>query len=248
MFTAGLGEALASAKRADFCVGYFNLRGWGEVAEGVEALAGDTVLEQGEEKMRFCRLLVGMNEKPQDILLKHYGLKKDFQIDQGEAARLKRRMAEEFRDQLTIGAPTNADEAALRVLSRQMKAGKAAVKLHLRYNLHAKLYLAYQKSGHTKIEGYVGSSNLTFAGLVKQGELNVDVLEQDAAAKLAAWFDERWNDRWCFDITKELIEIIDTSWAREEPVPPYHIYLKIAYHLSREARAGINEFKLPKVF
>ena len=31
--------------------------------------------------------------------------------------------------------------------------------------------------------GFVGSSNLTLVGLSKQGELNVDVMEQDAANK-----------------------------------------------------------------
>mgnify|MGYP000544290198 CR=1 FL=1 len=39
--------------------------------------------------------------------------------------------------------------------------------------------------------GFVGSSNLTLAGLSAQGELNVDVLDHDACAKLAAWFEER---------------------------------------------------------
>jgi hypothetical protein len=73
-------------------------------------------------------------------------------------------------------------------------------------------------------------------------------MDQDAANKLATWFDDRWKDRWCIDITEELIEIIDNSWAADRLVSPFHIYLKIAYHLSREARAGINEFKLPKVF
>jgi hypothetical protein len=61
--------------------------------------------------------------------------------------------------------------------------------------------------------GYVGSSNLTMAGLSKQGELNVDVLEQDAALKLSYWFEDRWKDRWCIDISQELIEILEESWA-----------------------------------
>jgi hypothetical protein len=47
---------------------------------------------------------------------------------------------------------------------------------------------------------------------------------------------------------KELIEIIDTSWAADRLVSPYHIYLKMAYHLSQEARAGLNEFKIPLIF
>jgi SNF2 family DNA or RNA helicase len=136
---------------------------------------------------------------------------------------------------------------ALRKLSQQMKDKKVVVKLHLRYPLHAKLYLCYLKD-RGKIEGYVGSSNLTLAGLSKQGELNVDVEEQDAGKKLAKWFEDRWKDKWCFDITDELIEIIDSSWAADKLYSPYHIYLKIAYHLAREARAGINEFKLPKIF
>jgi len=253
ILSKGINEALVSSKRADFCIGYFNLRGWNEIADGVETLSGDTILEGSGtnqiEQKRYCRLLIGMQKAPLEILHEHYLFDDDYQMDNGIAAKLKKLAAEEFKTQLEIGSPTSADEASLRKLSRQMKAGKVTVKLHLRYQLHAKLYLIYPaNSPHLKTEGYVGSSNLTFAGLVKQGELNVDVLEQDAAAKLAKWFDERWNDRFCFDITKELIEIIDSSWAKEDLVPPYHIYLKIAYHLSREARAGLSEFKLPKVF
>jgi superfamily II DNA or RNA helicase len=251
ILTKGLNEALASSKRADFCVGYFNLRGWKEVSQSVDTLCGDTIFEGRDgtdEKTRFCRLLVGMQASPLELIQSHYFSDDNYQIDQGEAAKLKKQVAEDFAEQLQIGAPSNTDESTVRKLNNQLKAGKVTVKLYLRDKLHAKLYLAFQKSGHAQVEGYLGSSNLTFAGLVKQGELNIDVLEQDAAAKLSRWFDDKWNDRWCFDITKELIDVIDNSWARDELVAPYHIYLKMAYHLSREARAGINEFKLPKVF
>ena len=48
-----------------------------------------------------------------------------------------------------------------------------------------------------------------------QGELNVDVLEHDATKKLAKWFEDRWNAHWCLDISKDLISIIEESWARE---------------------------------
>ena len=72
--------------------------------------------------------------------------------------------------------------------------------------------------------------------LSKQGDLNVDVLDHDACDKLAKWFEDRWNDRFCIDISKELVEIINNSWARMEVLPPYYIYIKMAYHLAQEAR------------
>jgi SNF2 family DNA or RNA helicase len=122
------------------------------------------------------------------------------------------------------------------------------VKLFLRHPLHAKLYLLFRPDPINPAVGYLGSSNLTFAGLSKQGELNVDVLDHDACQKLAKWFEERWNDRWCIDISDELANIIKESWAREEPIPPYHIYIKMAYHLSQEARAGLSEFRIPREF
>ena len=122
------------------------------------------------------------------------------------------------------------------------------MKLFLRHSLHAKLYLLYRDDPVNPIVGYLGGSNLTFAGLSGQGELNVDVLDHDATLKLKKWFEDRWKDRFCVDITEELAEIIEESWARETLVPPFHVYLKMAYHLSHEARAGLAEYKIPRVF
>src|SRR5690606_37849174 len=93
-----------------------------------------------------------------------------------------------------------------------------------------------------------GSSNLTLSGLSLQGELNVDVLDKDASNKLSKWFNDRRDDKFCIDISEELAHIIDNSWAADKLLEPFHIYLKIAYHLSREARSGLSEFKLSRVF
>jgi len=246
--TQALNETLEVSQRTDFCVGYFNLRGWKEIDAKIDLLPGEMVMENDDMLHRTCRLLVGMQKLPVELLREYFRSDDDIILDQNEASKLKKRLAQEFRDQLTIGTPSDADEKALRKLSAQMKEGKVVVKLHLRYPLHAKLYLAYSNDKRVPVVGFLGSSNLTLAGLALQGELNIDVLDQDAALKLSGWFDDRWNDRWCFDITEELIEIIDNSWAADRLVSPYHIYLKMAYHLSQEARAGLSEFKIPAVF
>ncbi|MDD5434336.1 MAG: helicase-related protein, partial [Nitrospira sp.] len=162
--------------------------------------------------------------------------------------RIKKKLAEEFREQLTYGLPSNDDEAGLRRLAAQIKAKKVVVKLFLRHPLHAKLYLLFRTDPINPATGFLGSSNLTFAGLSQQGELNIDVLDHDACHKLAKWFDDRWNDKWCLDISEDLASIIAESWAREDLIPPYYIYINIAYHLAQEARAGLAEFRIPHDF
>jgi len=235
-----LRDTLQVADHADFCVGYFNLRGWKQIDSFIERWAG------GDGKC--CRLLVGMQRLPEEELRAGMALTEPVGIDNQTAIQLRKKLAQGFREQLTYGVPTDEDEAGLRRLAAQMRAGKVVVKLFLRHPLHAKLYLLFRPDPINPIIGYLGSSNLTLAGLSKQGELNVDVMDHDACQKLGRWFEDRWADRWCIDISKELAEIIETSWARPDPIPPYHIYLKMAYHLAQEARAGLNEFKIPSDF
>jgi hypothetical protein len=90
-------------------------------------------------------------------------------MDNATANRIKKQLAQEFRDQLVVGAPTDADEKALRTLLHQIRDKKVVVKLFLQYQLHAKLYLAFRNDRMTPIIGYLGSSNLTLAGLNHQG-------------------------------------------------------------------------------
>ena len=236
-----LQETLEIAERADFCVGYFNLRGWHNLADYADRWAG------GDGSC--CRLLIGMHISPVDELRRaiRTGDNDEF-LDNQTVTKEKRRIAQEFREQLTFGTPTNEHEMALRKLARQIREQKLFVKVYLRHPLHAKLYLMHRKDPVNPIIGYLGSSNLTMAGLSRQGELNVDVLDGDATEKLADWFEDRWNDRWCLDISEELADIIDESWAGERLVSPYHVYLKMAYHLAREARAGLAEFRIPAIF
>lgn len=236
-----LQETLQVSNRADFCVGYFNLRGWKQIDSYVEKWPG------GEGNC--CRLLVGMQRLPEEELRASLSLlQTEESIDQATVVRLKTKLAHEFREQLAFGIPTNDDEAGLRRLALQIKAKKLIVKLYLRHPLHAKLYMLFRPDPVNPATSFLGSSNLTMAGLSKQGELNVDVQDHDACNKLAKWFEDRWNDRWCLDISNELVQVIEESWAREELIPPYHIYVKMAYHLSQDAREGLLSFSIPRDF
>jgi superfamily II DNA or RNA helicase len=236
-----LRATLKVSKRSDFCVGYLNLRGWQAI--------DDLIAPWNPAEGQVSRVLVGMQRPPHEEIRELYrqtdesGL-----IDNATASRLKTQFAAHLREQITLGIPTGQDEAGLRRLAHQLRAGQVVVKLFLPYPLHAKLYLLFRDDVNNPITGFVGSSNLTLAGLSRHGELNVDVLDHLATEKLSRWFEDRWGDRWALDVSADLATIIETSWAREEPIPPYHIYLNIAYHLSTEARAGLTQFRLPARF
>ncbi len=114
-----LQETLQVAHCADFCVGYFNLRGWKQLDSYIEKWSG------GDKQC--CRLLVGMQRLPGDELREAMSLiRNDSSMDNQTALRIKKKLAEEFREQLSIGIPTNDDEAGLRRLAAQIKAKKVA--------------------------------------------------------------------------------------------------------------------------
>jgi superfamily II DNA or RNA helicase len=236
-----LEESLFHSVALDACVGYFNLRGWSSLVDAVDQLPESGVRPP-------VRLLIGMRqETPEHELRDQLRIAKRQEImDQATAKRLQELAAIDLRSQLSWGVPTAAVEKTLRDLRRQLIEGKVCVKLFLRHNLHAKLYLCHRADPVNPRIGFVGSSNLTFSGLGGQGELNVDVMDHDSTEKLHSWFQSRWDDRFSIDITNELIEIIDESWAAERLVDPHLIHLKLAYHLSEDARAGLNEFGLPE--
>lgn len=248
-FTQGLQDIITNmgVKRVDFCVGYFNLRGWNLVINQIDNIPGDFVYERDERVFRRCRLLIGMHQPDHELVRRLYS--KEQIPDADYVTQCKLEIARDFKRQLMLGLPTKQDEFTLRRLSAQLKEEKVCVKLYVAEPLHAKLYLAYRPDDNfNKIQGILGSSNLTYAGLTKQGELDADIENGRDLEALANWFDDRWNDRFCIDITKELIDVIDNSWAGEETIPPYYIYLKTAYHLSADARSGIKEFTLPPEF
>lgn len=237
-----LKDNLKVASKADICVGYFRLRGWEQLMNEVDQFAG------GDGAC--CRLLIGMERPPEEIMR---GLQSALKTPEGIDGKFlreqKQKAVRHFKEQIEFGLPTARAQSTFRRLAKQLREKKLFAKLFLRYPMHAKLYLIDRPDQITPKVGYLGSSNLTLSGLSQQGELNIDVVDQDAVAKLQEWFDDKWQDTHSLDISDELANLLESSWAGEEVQAienlPYLIYLKIAYHLSEDARLGETEFKLP---
>ena len=80
-----LQATLAQSRRADFCVGYFNLRGWRRVADYIEDWTG--------ESNNCCRLLVGMQQPPENLLREYYTPGEEEEIDNRRAADIRKKLA-----------------------------------------------------------------------------------------------------------------------------------------------------------
>jgi hypothetical protein len=92
-FSPALGNTLAVSYRADFCVGYFNVRGRRNVAGYVDKWP------DGED--HCCRLMIGVQNTPQGELRGALSLSQgDNGMGNSTAVRLKRKLALEFHRQV----------------------------------------------------------------------------------------------------------------------------------------------------
>jgi len=82
--------------RADFCVGYLNLRGWQAI--------DDQITSWNPAAGQVCRVLVGMQRPPQYEIRELYRQLGDTGlIDNATASRLKSQFAAHLREQITFG-------------------------------------------------------------------------------------------------------------------------------------------------
>lgn len=92
-FADGLTSHISTAKRVDYCVGYFNIRGWKTVCDEIDLLEGMDIYENNQIKRRYCRLLVGMVKTPLETIVDSLNSENSF-IDNERASKVKRRLAE----------------------------------------------------------------------------------------------------------------------------------------------------------
>lgn len=231
-----LSAALEHSVGLDICVGYFNVRGWNLVSESLDQI-------RSQATNGVVRLLVGMavpektaEQKALEAAFRVSGSDED--VDFKVASRRAHDAVQEFAEQLTAGLPSDASAKAIRDLLSDLKNGLVTVKFAARRRLHAKLYLCHMDGGAGGFTAFVGSSNFTSSGMQGSGELNLKETDNEKGEELAQWFKEHWDDLFSIDITRELIQVLENSWAALPNPSPRTIHLRLAYELSRDARSG----------
>lgn len=239
-----LQSALTNFDTCDVATGYFDLRGWASFADIVDG----KVENRQPSAPAIARVLVGM-VMPADSALMLSALQDAVQPppygsdmnDMGKALAAKEQLVKHLRTQLMRGLPSEAEQRTLQQLKSHLETGAVEMKVFTSAPLHGKTYI-FHAPGNQMAErrAYVGSSNLTNAGLFRNLELNIDVKDDDASKKLADWLTDRWEDPFSLKITAEIIELIEESWASDSQPTPYEVYLKVCYSLSEDAREGMG--------
>jgi superfamily II DNA or RNA helicase len=235
--------SLADFDTVDVATGYLDLRGWSSFAQVIDAKEPKAGLDRP-----IARVLVGMvaPSDSQEIL---DSLQEEVQppaygsdINDREKALLRRNeLVKHLRAQLMRGLASKAGQDTLRTLKRQLQEGVVEMKVFTGRPLHGKTYIFHApENKYTPRWAYVGSSNLTGAGLGSNLELNIDVPDADATLKLATWFTNRWDNPFSLSITAEIIGLIAESWADEHQPTPFEVYLKVCHSLSKDARDGMG--------
>jgi superfamily II DNA or RNA helicase len=230
----------------DVATGYLDLRGWGHLADLVDTKP----VPSGRPVVRVLVGMVAPSDSEQLLTsLQQQVRPPEYGSDIPDASKARQRrdqLVRHLRNQLMRGLATRKGQETLRTLRRQIAEGRVELRVFTPRPLHGKTYLFHGAGGGPATRwGYVGSSNLTGAGLTSNLELNVDVADGDANTKLADWFEDLWNDKFSLPITQEVMELVDDSWAAEEQPSPFEVYLKVCHALAQDARDGMG-YVLPE--
>lgn len=228
LLSEAIKKMLSSSDRAKFVIGYFFLSGFKEISEYLKDLKEIKILiGNTTNKETIEQLVEGYKklDKVRDVLEKEKFLNKS------ETKILKKDTSKDIKETIEYMDQDERDEEIIKTLDKLISEGKVNFKIYAKGRLHAKAYIFDYKEGKGYEKGIaiVGSSNLTLSGLTNNTELNVVVNGNENHNQLTKWFEELWNES--EDFNEDLMKTLENSWAINENITPYDIYIKTIYSL-----------------
>ena len=194
--------------RVDIATAYFNLGGYGLIAEALDRVGPVRLLLGSEPTDYELRATI----TPTSVRAAHKGDPRLSEAVQRHADALA-----EDRDLAGFGR--EADTASERLIS-WLRRGDVEVRRLTRSFLHGKAFVLH----HDGNAALAGSANLTYAGLARNAELNLGVYQPSAVARVHEWFEEQWAAAEDFDLAGHYE-------ARRVPHDPWQVFLRMLYAL-----------------
>ena len=203
---AHLRETLAHAPELAIATAYFNLGGYGLLADELDHVAS-------------VRLLLGAEPAVPDRPVRRLA----DSVNPARAARAQLRRALEghattlLEDRDLLGFTIDADRGARRLVE-WLRSGRVEVRRLEESFLHGKAFIVTSYD-----EGVIaGSSNFTYAGLATNIELNLGQYQPSVVKQVIDWFDDLWERAAPYDLGA-------LYSARFEEHRPYLVYLRMLW-------------------
>jgi superfamily II DNA/RNA helicase len=236
-----LKQKLSISKKAKFAVGWLFLSGFKELKNEIDKLEKLEILAGSRIDRRTAELL--FLEKKRQKIVKEILENKKYLPDYKRNLILEEEYKELIND-LSYIEPTAENIDFIKWFLKKLDEGKIDIRIYYKEPLHAKLYLfEYKDSKYGLGEAIIGSSNLSLSGLSLNTELNVRTLGDENFKKLTEWFNKRWEESELTEFSILAKEAIKKSWAFNEEVTPFRIYLKVL----NEIFAYKEEEKKPEI-
>lgn len=235
-----LKNALLTSDRVDISVGYFYFSGF-------EALAN-------ELKDKFVRVLVGMEVDPQCIPdIVQFSKESDQDLSRWQPRHPTRSalgLKQNYIDAL-VGFINDSDtfdneeaENAFDIFIEKLNNGTLEIRKTLT-DQHGKFYLVYNRielshNGDFPGTVFVGSSNLTYRGLVGQGELNDSHRDKSKFDEYKRLFEELWDNSRSVAIAgknnkAEFINELKTKIWKYQLPSPYEMYIRVLHEVFKSS-------------
>ncbi len=242
-----LKNALTTADRVDIQVGYFYFSGF-------ELLANDL-------KDKQVRILVGKQIDPNAVpkiiaMQQKTGKSVDFDRFQPQDSYSSRSEQKSdyftgftrlFNETQVFDEPNS--QSAYKIFEEKIINGSLQIKL-TNSDQHGKMYLVHNRAefnagGDFPGTRFMGSSNLTYNGLLEQGELNDSTRDKQKFIEGVEKFESMWLESDNIDIAttdnqSEFKEIINKLWINAVE-RPYLMYIRVLHELfNQDSKADIK--------
>lgn len=118
-----------------------------------------------------------------------------------------------------------------------LRSGKIRCRVYTKDKFHAKAYITHARQEVVGSFALVGSSNLTYPGLVENVELNVQIRGTDVNV-LQEWYEAHWNE--AQDVTAEVLEVVERH-TRE--YSPFEVYVRSLAEFCRGHQLTADEWE-----
>lgn len=243
-------NALPDADRIDILTAYFYFSGFTRLAKDL--------------KDKKIRILVGKTIEPDaaDELANAIKNNPDTDLDPYQSrnqnltrSQRKEHFTESFiklfnKSALSEAFDSTEDQEAFKIFEEKLKDGSLEIRITEKPN-HAKMYILSNRpdrnqGGDFKGTVFIGSSNLTFSGLMGQGELNYTFRDNEQYNSNLEHFNELWNNSVDIQTSTSNGDFLETIqqklWIHATP-DPYKMYIRILHELY--ANSDENSIKTP---